>query len=565
MNIIVPVNDTDKQLKRHILSLILVRVCLFTLLTGIILFFHFHGTGIVHANIFLTITFLAGIVAFSVGSVFYIRKGTDSLRRFGVIQLLADISFTGLLVYGTGCSQSIFTPIFILPVITGGLILYKIGGLIPAAAATIVYGIVLTMEHFGLVPPYSEHTVYRPPDDPLVATNLFAVYGITFFVIALLSSQLAGRLRRTEKELSKTVLEFDRLSILYKQIFDDISTGIITTDEHNIITSYNNAARRITGFPEQEVLGTHFHTCFPGIILAGDKERNVCNLLRNDSTTIRVGYSFSRLGMPAVEQKESDGAYWKVVTLQDISKIESMERQVREAEKMAAIGKLSASIAHDFRNPLAAISGSSQILAMDNEGGQDINGETAKPLLNIILRECGRMAKTITDFLQFSKPEELDKQWFDLGRLVSEVIEEKIPASERNNPEQVIQNIQLHLTCWGDRQQIQTALTHLVENTRSNKNQTQQSKIAVNAFETMLEHTYTCIEVCDNGPGIPEEIQEKVFNAFFSTREDGTGLGLAIVKQLVENHGGYIEVDKNREYNCIMRLFFPYPLEAATP
>jgi len=470
-----------------------------------------------------------------------------------------------LLIYGTGCSQSIFTPVFILPIIAGGLILYRIGGLIPASAATIVYGMVLALEHFGWIPPYTGYTVYRPPEDPLTATNLFAVYGITFFVIALLSGQLASRLRKTEKELSKTVLEYDRLSILYKQIFDDISTGIITTDENNIITSYNNAARRITGYPEDEVLGIHFHQRFPGIILAGDKERNVCDLKRSDGAAIRVGYSFSRLGMPTVEKERSDESCWKVVTLQDISKIESMERQIREAEKMATIGKLSASIAHDFRNPLAAISGSAQIMAMDNESGQDIDGATAKPLLDIILRECRRMAKTITDFLQFSRPEELDKQWFDLGRLVNEVIDEKIPASERNNPGQIILDIQMHLTCWGDRQQIQTVLTHLIENTRSHKKEGQPVRVAVKAFETMLEHTYTCIEVCDNGEGIPAELQEKVFTAFFSTREDGTGLGLAIVKQLVENHGGYIEIDKNQEYNCILRLFFPYPMESTTP
>jgi two-component system sensor histidine kinase PilS (NtrC family) len=560
LNNFIPVEDSDQQLKQHILSFIFVRVCLFTLLVTVPSIFHIQAHNLILPNLHISIAFLVVVVFFSVCSVLIVRRTALSLKRFGVIQLLADIGFTALLVYASGCSHSIFTPLFILPIIVGGLILYKLGGLIPAAAATISYAIVLGVEYVGAVPRYFQNTAYEPPLDPFTVLNLFAVYGITFFVIAIISGQLAGRLRRTEKELSKTVLEFDRLSLLYKQIFDDITTGIITTDEKNIITSYNNAAERITGCPTKRVMGIDLHTCFPEIQLTGDKERNVCHMERSDGTVIRVGYSFSQLGVPAASENDDGHSYCKVVTLQDISKIELMEKQMREAEKMAAIGELSASIAHDFRNPLAAISGSAQILAMDYDEDDIAKTGTGKTLVGIILRESKRMATTITDFLQFARPEAAAQKWFDLDRLITEVTEKTMPLYEQFELGNVVKDIEIHLNCWGDQQQIQTILTHLIDNTRSISDAEQAVKVAIRAFETNRKNiNYTCIEVCDTGPGIPTMLQKKVFTPFFSTREDGTGLGLAIVKQLIDNHNGIIEIDSDNDYGCIIRLFLPHP------
>ena len=96
---------------------------------------------------------------------------------------------------------------------------------------------------------------------------------------------------------------------------------------------------------------------------------------------------------------------------------------MRKAEKMAAIGELSASIAHDFRNPLAAISGSAQILAMDQDENNGDRQPTHHSLTNIILRESERMARTITDFLHYARPATPDPQWFNLRRLARETVD----------------------------------------------------------------------------------------------------------------------------------------------
>lgn len=557
--ILTPVTDSEQETRRHILWWILLRVLLFTLLFGFTSFLRQKGNDALLPPPAVVSIFLFGLYGYSIGSALLLRKMAWPVRRFGVIQLFSDTAFTAFLVYATGCSQSNFTPVLVLPVIAGGLILYRLGGLFIASSATLFYGAVLASEVMGWVPAYFHASSYKPPASPLPGANLFAIYGLIFFLAALLSGQLARRLRVTEEKLSRTALEFDRLSILYKQIFDDISTGIITTDQHDFITSFNQAAERITGQPREHILGQPFHHCFPGIILQNRQGRSVCDFQKTDGSMIRIGYSFSYLNMPASEVRENLRTRWKVVTLQDISQIERMERQVREAEKMAAIGELSASIAHDFRNPLAAISGSAQILSMEQDNIAALDAGTFKTLVGIINRETGRMAKTITDFLQFARPAPLQPEWFDCNRLIDEVIARLLAGTRTLAAAGIRKEIADHFDCWADRQQLQTLLTHLLDNACVAVGD-QFGEIVVAAYESHENgQGEFCLEIRDQGPGIPEELRQKVFTPFFSSRTDSTGLGLAIVRQIAENHAGSIEIDSNAVYACIMRLHLPLP------
>lgn len=559
-----PVTDSEQETRRHLHWWLATRVCLFTLLLGLVALLRAKGLTVLFPPATATAIFLLGVYGFSIASAFLLQRHTRSVRQFGAIQLFFDAVFIALLVYATGCSQSEFTALLILPVIAAGLILYRLGGLFLAATTTLLYGGVLLLERLGWVPSYFHATTYRAPVSILTGTNLFAIYGLLFFLAALLSGQLARRLRVTEEKLQRTALEYDRLSILYKQIFDDISTGIITTDRNDFITSFNGAAERITGTFREQVLGQPFARCFPDILLHKQQGRNVCDFRKNDGTSIRIGYSFSYLNMPEQEVAENRQSRWKVITLQDISQIERMERQMREAEKMAAIGELSASIAHDFRNPLAAISGSAQILATDQCNLSNLDPATLKTLLGIILRESSRMAKTITDFLQFARPAAIQAEWFDLGRLIDEVTAKLQAGSNAMVSAAIAKEIDERLDCWGDRQQMQTVLTHLLDNA-CQAVAARPGSVVVAASERLQDgQGELCVEIRDQGSGIPMELREKVFAPFFSNRADGTGLGLAIVRQIVENHGGRIEIDDSPRYACIIRLHLPVP-QAAIP
>jgi two-component system sensor histidine kinase PilS (NtrC family) len=555
----IPAADGEQETRRHIFWWLLIRVALFSFLISITSYLRDKGHPVILPPLSATTLFLLGVYGHSIASVLLLQKKVWRARRFGVIQLLSDLVFYGLFVYATGCSQSNFTALLILPVIAGGLILYRIGGLFLAACATFLYGGVLALELSGWIPSYFWTASYKPPANLLVGVNLFAIYGLIFFLAAILSGQLARRLRVIEEKLRRTSLEYDRLSILYKQIFDDISTGIITTDWGDFITSYNQTAERITGYGREKILGQPFNRVFPDIRLQEKQGRSVCDFQKNDGARIRIGYSFSYLNMPVQEAQTEQTGKWKVITLQDISQIERMEQQVREAEKMAAIGELSASIAHDFRNPLAAISGSAQILTMEQNPLETLDAATFKTLLGIILRESNRMAKTITDFLQFARPATIQPEWFDFSRLVDEVIARLLQNANTTAAATIRKEIPDHLHCWGDRQQMQTILNQLLENA-CNAAGGGQGSIVVVARETNAKGAGAfCLEVKDQGPGIPPELRDKVFTPFFSTRTDGTGLGLAIVRQIVENHQGTIEIGETASQGCVMRLRLPLP------
>jgi len=550
-----PVRDNQEQLRQHILWLLMIRVVLFTLLIAITALLQSRGQNVILPPLSVTLAFLSIVFIYSIGSSALIQNKTRNIRRFGLLQLLSDTVFAAMLVVGTGCSQSIFIAVFIFPIISGGLILYRIGGLIPAAASTILLGMILTLESFGYIPSFYAGSSYITLNNSLTITNVFAVYGVTFFTTALLGGILAERLRTTEEELTRTSLEFGRLSQLYKQIFDDITTGIITVDNDNFVTSCNQAAGKITGFPATEIIGKPIDAFFPTIKLAGTENgRLVADLKRKDGEMIRVGYSFARLNLP----DDMECRNCKVITMQDISQVEKMEQQVRDAEKMAAIGELSAAVAHDFRNPLAAISGSAQILALELAEQNNPNS-TSQSLTDIIMRESNRMAKTITDFLQFARPTPVSPEWFDLGRMVQETINQLSGINSRYQQCTILTRIPNQLDCRADRQQLQTILLHLLENSCAASSQTTQP-IVIKAQEVKREgQSAISIQVIDQGPGIAEDIRDRIFTPFFSTREDSTGLGLSIVKQLLELHGGTITLLDQEDAGCAIEICIPLP------
>lgn len=555
-----PLRNTGEQLRLHILWLLMIRVMLFTLLIAITVVLQAKGRNIILPPPAITLAFLAVVFIYSIGSAALLQHKIHHLPRFALIQLISDGIFAALLVAGTGCSQSIFTPIFIFPVIAGGLnMMSRAGGLVAAAVASILYGALLVSEYFGYIPNFYARTIYSPPSHFLDLTNVYAVYGITFFTIGLLSNILSGRLRKTEEALSSTFVRFDRLNQLYKQIFDDISTGIITIDGRNRVTSCNQALERISGYSADDLAGLPFDSFFPAIILSEtDPSKQVADLQRKNASSTRIRYTYAHLNLPPDPQLNDPGdAQCKVVTIQDISHLEKMEAQIRGAEKMAAIGELSAAIAHDFRNPITAISGSAQLLQKIHAGPYLEESKAANQhLTEIILRESLRMEKTITDFLQFARPVPLSLEWFNLKALIEEILRQGNKFCNENS--KIVTAMPDTLDCWADRQLVQNILIHLLENScAALSNRPSSWPVVVQAEEV---DNVIRLTVRDKGIGIPQILREQVFQPFFSTRKNSSGLGLSIVRQLTEQHGGTVRLLEPEEgEGCVVEVRLPLP------
>ncbi len=480
---------------------------------------------------------------------------TNRLKRFvtfAYCQIFADSIFTSVIVYFTGGSNSIFTFIYFFPIISGGLLLFRRGSLSIAAFNTLCYGLILSSEYVTLASQLPDTIRHNPANITVILLQNFSVYCLSFFLAAMLSSFLAEKLQQTEEALSRTSRDYDILSRLYKQIFDDITSGIITVDSTGEITSINNAAEGITGYHNSEIIGKKINRIFPDLhqdVPIAAQERAVIDLICKDKKTIPVGYSWAKLNMPD-DQKNS-----RIYTLQDLSKIKEMEEKVRQNEKMAAIGQIAAGIAHEFRNPLASISGAAQVLNQDKT-----NNSANKSLLNIIIRECTRLEENIGDFLQFSKPSIPEKQWTSIKGLVDEswsVIEH---STRFKNNCKLTTEIADNLDCWADHHQVKQILLNLLHNACLAMEK-QGGVVHVSAKEQIddKDQASILIEVSDNGNGIPEMLYKDIFAPFFTTRQNGTGLGLAIVKQIVEGHGGFIDLKSVINKGTIFAFTMPMP------
>ncbi|MFP3982365.1 MAG: two-component system sensor histidine kinase NtrB [Desulfurivibrionaceae bacterium] len=524
-------------MKKILLWILFFRVLLITVSLGITVILEQGEVDLIYASIDHVIIFTAFVYVFTIISAFIARR-LPYLRTFSCLQIITDIILTSILIIFTQSSQSIFTIIYFFPIICGAFLLRLKGGLLMASITTLCYGMVLYAEYTGIsarvIPGFISHL-----SNPETGLHHFAVFGISYFLVAILSSLLIERLYSMEKALTATSRDLDQLSYLYKQIFDDVSTGILTVDARGNITSCNRAAENIIGYSSSEIEGWNLADYLPQLYMEkkSDREdRPMVWLTRKDGAEIPVGYSWTPLNI------DRDAGESRVYTMQDLSRIKEMEDKVRQSEKMAAVGKMAAGLAHEFRNPIAAISGASQVL------NKDIPDNSAqKGLIKIISRESKRLEITIRDFLQFSKPAVPEKEWASLSGIVDEVVE--LFSQQHagwSDSYRVKKDFPENMDVWGDRAQLKQVLINLIDNAAEamgNKN----GVINISVNETEGNDDPVVIEVSDTGEGFTENSLNKIFDPFYTGKRNGTGLGLAIVKQLVEGHGGTVRAANNQE------------------
>lgn len=552
------VNTNIQQIQRlHLIWMLLLRVFLHT---GVLaLSFIFQGARfevyIMPRN--LLILLLLIVYTTTIISSFFLLNSHKSLHRFGLIQNLLDTVFAALLVYATGASKSIFSSVFFFPIISGGLILRQRGGLVSAAAATLLYGCLLFAEASNAIPGFLIDQGFKPSSIPVIL-NQFAASGLTFFLAAILSVLFGLRLTNTENALTDSVKNYNQLADLYKQIFDNISTGIITINQDNQITSANNAAEAITGTAIEDITGKELGEIFPCLDTMTRGLRRTADFIRQDGKEIRLGYSVMFLHKPAAT--DSSPKYeGLIITLQDVSAVEQLEKQIHQSEKLAAIGMMSAGIAHDFRNPLTAISGSAQVLA-DEFSKEAHPNQLNIELTQIIVREANRMIGTIAEFLRFSRPESAKGEWFSLQICISEVLQVCMADPSWPKTAKIILDIPKALDIWADQKQIHAVILHLVTNAMAFC-PSGQEKIIIKAEELRQkdEQDTVRISIHDNGPGVEAKNLEKIWEPFFTSRADGTGLGLAIIKQIIEEHKGTIDVSRSNLGGAKFSFSLPLP------
>lgn len=480
-------------------------------------------------------------------SVFYFLALQTRIphRALAYIQLSFDLITTTWLVYRTGDVESPFLALFLVILFAGCALLGSRGVSTLGALSGALYIGVSTLALNGMLDRAAGWPTYEAAN--LSWTKfMFSLNLIAIFAVAVLSSQLAKHIHRSEKEIktARTELATATRDLADYRLFNDriiesMRSGLVTTDLAGNIITFNRAAEEITGYKANDIRSRNVYHVF------GDIEKQIEVGLESirtrtrlprfdigcrtaDGREIHLGFSVA----PLVDEANNSRGY--VLTFQDLTEVMELEREVRRQERLAALGKMAAGLAHEIRNPLASMRGSVQVLASELSFSTD-----QSQLMDIVLRESDRLNRIVSDFLTYARPPKMERSVIELGGLLGETA-----ALLRNSPElradhRVIEEHPSEAVLYlGDPNQIRQIFWNLSRNAIQAMPFGGDLRIKLD----VKPDSEVSITFSDTGQGMSREQKERLFEPFNSS-SGGTGLGMAIVYQLVRDHSGKILVE----------------------
>lgn len=508
------------------------RGAIITLLLGSTLLFRIVGADFAANPAQLTL--LGVIIATYALTIVYalvLRRLRSGFERFAYVQLVIDLLIGAVLISVTGGTESLFLILYALTVLNASILLYRRGAMYTMVISTALIVFQVAREALGWWLPGGPVS-----DERLLGVFLSGVSNISaVFLVALLAGYLSEQLRDTGRRLRVASRDLEAARVLNDRIITSIQSGLVSYTLDGQIIFFNPAAGRITGLDPEATLYADARAVFPELPAdADDPPRWEALFTRPDGARRILGYSRSPLLDGAGERQG-----W-ILAFQDLTPLREMEAGLRRSERFAAIGKMAAGIAHEIRNPLASMSGSIQMLAQNTD--LDALGQR---LMGIVLRETDRLNALITDFLQFARPNPPQFEAVDLAALLEELVQvfgylhhpadDAAPAA-RPEPE-VRLDVRGPIECEADPRQLKQVFWNLLNNAVQ-----AMPGGGVVQISARRDGDRVQVAVRDTGVGIPPESIERIFDPFYSTKDQGTGLGLAQVLRIVEEHGGRIDV-----------------------
>jgi len=457
---------------------------------------------------------------------------------FAQLQIVWDLIFVTVLILITGGVESVFSFAYLLVIVSASFLLSSRLTVLAAACAVIMFGGILNLQFFNYLLLFN---LFGSASAGTFFSAIF-VHAVAFFLTAILSGMLADRWRHSEEKLLRKTVDYAELEKMNRTILSHISSGLMLINPQGRIRSFNDAAIDITKMSLADVYDFEVVKLFPQMaeIASVSMPSKRCEgvFVRSNGDKLILGYATT----PAKGSQGEDLGV--LVTFQDLTKLKKIEEDLKRTDRLAAVGRLAAGMAHEIRNPLASISGSVQLL---------MEAEHAQPedlrLMNIVVKEADRLNGLLTDFLDFARPRPLSLELIEVSSVLDQLVA-MLKTDHRFNGIEVTRNYDIDFAINLDRNQILQVLWDL----------------AINATEAMQgkgqllfnleKNSLFAIIVEDSGPGIDDSIIGKVFEPFFSTKSTGTGLGLASVYSIVEAHGGNIVVSRSAAGGAKFMLSF---------
>jgi two-component system sensor histidine kinase PilS (NtrC family) len=481
-------------------------------------------------------------------------------RTFILLQLVGDVLVITMFVHITGGLDSPMSFLYLLPISVASMRLYRNGALIMAGVSFAAYsGLILFGAAWSVIGAGAAASFDHEPGR---VTYFLVAHLVAMVAVALLSAYLSDRLRSQRRELDERRGAVARLQALNENIIESINSGLVTSTLDGRINFINRGGTEIIGLRQNDVEGRTAEAVlqledgflreirrrllaeprfrFERWFTVGEKRRIFLG--------VAVSNLYDKIGRPL--------GY--IFIFQDLTEIHALEQEVRLSERMAALGEMAAGMAHELRNPLAAISGAVQYL----KGDLRPQGETLE-LMDIILRESDRLDGTIRDFLTFTRPGSFAPESVDLVRLLQDNLKLLRKSREFREPHRIETRFDAPtMVCEVDPNRMKQIFWNL----------------STNALKAMPDGGTLSVDVrwagagkrvqfnfADNGVGMDESQRRLYFQPFNSSFAKGTGLGTAIVYRLVEEHGGRIHLDSNAGKGTRVRIELPRLQTQAEP
>lgn len=475
----------------------------------------------------------------------------ERTRLFQVrLQFAADIFLVTWLVWTSDVIHSPYTALYIVIIGTASLFLAPRDVVVTSVGSAVAY----TACALAALSGYGNHPSIDALQGSLSrAIQSVGLFDIAFFVVGLLSARLAEHQSRSDVRLIAATQSLANLRALHERIVASIRSGVVTTDLQGRIYTFNAAAEEITGYNERDVRGEdasiffgnldeHTRASLNASGLGQTSPRLEADCLTAEGLRLRLGFSISPLFS---ETGETTGS---VIAFQDLTHIRALEETSRRQDQLAALGRMAASIAHEIRNPLAAMRGSIQMLRheMKSEPSQD-------ELMDIILRESDRLNRIITDFLNYARPRSISHSRVEVGDLLRQTFTLLRYSPEINERQLIEEDIPSGtFLADADPEQLQQVFWNLARNALQAMPEggTLRAELGENSNNRVR------ITFSDTGCGMTPAQVERLFEPFSSTT-GGTGLGLSIVYQIIREHGGTINVSSREGRGTTITIELP--------
>jgi len=501
---------------------------------------------------------VAGVIILTVFLDFLLRKNLTEKEWQLWVTFTLDSILASILLRMAGGFDGPFTAFFFIHTFAAGVYLGIRGGVTIAVLDSLILASLAFITISGLVDAVPTGSAFKELMN-IVPSNISFQYALLFVMIyagfltitGLVSGYLSQHLLLERGRADGILRQLREARTMSREILESLSDGILVIDNSGNPVSINQSGREILSVGDkwhEQVYNTNIYTMLKEFQLSGGMPPVI-------ELSIDEAILECRMGTFLDHEGNSAGA---LVAMTDITETFELKRQLQEQEKLAAIGRLSSTMAHEIRNPLASMSGAAHILQMGT-----LDWKKTDRMTELISHQAKRISEIIEGYLELSRESTVSyTNPLSLEAVVNEAIE--VARQGFGGLTEIESHIEGDFIIFGNQARMVQLLSNIMRNSVEVLENSSDGTITVSLVKSSLEGMVE-LTVHDNGPGITDEVMVKIFNPFFTTKKEGTGLGLFVARKVARDHRGRMDIESEPGKGTIVRVSLPIaPPDAVT-